>query len=92
MPGHPTLAEIAELKRLSRRVQDGQVVLRPATDLEDEFETLGRNTSTKCEATFVTIVAARTDDPVLIAAAERGRRQVLDTLRRTSHPRTGGPS
>jgi len=48
-----------------------------ATDLEAEFYRFGRNTADTCRATFVTLLAGRTDDPQLVAAAERGRLEVL---------------
>ncbi len=47
------------------------------TDFEAEYEQLGRNTASKCRATFVALVASKTENPRLIAAAERGRREVL---------------
>ena len=49
-----------------------------AADLEAELVKLGRNTADRCEATFYALVAARTADPALVAAAERGRREALE--------------
>ncbi len=49
-----------------------------AADLEAELVQLGRNTADRCEATFYALVAARTADPALVAAAERGRREALE--------------
>jgi len=46
--------------------------------LEDELYQLGANTADRCEATFRALVAARTTDPALVAAAERGRREALE--------------
>lgn len=43
-----------------------------------EYHQFGRNTATTCRATFLTVLASKTHDPQLIAAAERGRREVLE--------------
>ncbi len=48
------------------------------TDLDAEYEQLGRNLAGKCLATHVCIVHAKTSDPILIAAADRGRRAALE--------------
>ena len=49
------------------------------TDFVAEFEQLGRISAGKwCRATFLTTLAEMTTDPDLIAAAERGREEVLD--------------
>jgi hypothetical protein len=48
-----------------------------ATDLEAEFYRFGQNTADVCHATFVTLLASKTKDPQLIAAAESGRLEVL---------------
>ena len=51
--------------------------MNTTTDLEAEYEQLGRNLAGKCRASFVTVVASKTKDPRLIEAAERGRREAL---------------
>ncbi len=48
------------------------------TDLEQEFVQLGRNLADRCWATFLTTLAEMTTDPVLVAAALRGRREARD--------------
>ena len=50
----------------------------PSPDLEDELVQLGHNLSDRCRVTFDALVAARTTDPALVAAAERGRREALE--------------
>ena len=52
--------------------------IEPSDDLEAEFVQLGRNLANKCRATFVVQIEAQTSDPTLLAAAERGRREVLE--------------
>jgi len=52
----------------------------PTPDLEAEFVEYGRTMSDKCEATWQLLLAAQTDDPRLVAAAERGRREALETV------------
>jgi len=42
-----------------------------------EYRQFGANTATTCRATFLTVLASKTDDPQFIAAAERGRLEVL---------------
>jgi hypothetical protein len=51
----------------------------PSDDLEADFEELGRALAGKCEATFAAVVMAQTTDPLLTAAAERGRAEALET-------------
>lgn len=48
-----------------------------STYLEERYEQFGKNTVTKCRATFLALLHDRTTDARLIAAAERGRRAAL---------------
>lgn len=50
----------------------------PSAAVIEDFENLGRNLAHKGEATFVVALAAQSTHPVLVAAAWRGRREVLD--------------
>ncbi len=50
----------------------------PSPDLEADFAQLGRNLADKCLVSFCDQVAAETSDPALVAAALRGRQEVLD--------------
>lgn len=52
--------------------------VEPTAELEAEFVQLGRNLVDRCEATFYLLLAAQTSDPLLVAAAERGRQQALE--------------
>jgi hypothetical protein len=45
-----------------------------------EYRQFGQNTASKCRATFLTLLADRTSDPSLVAAAERGRREGLEAI------------
>jgi len=45
---------------------------------EAEYRQFGANTADVCRATFLTVLASKTSDPHLVAAAESGRREVLE--------------
>jgi len=45
---------------------------------EAEYHQFGQNTAHACRATFLALLAGSTEDPRLIAAAERGRREALE--------------
>jgi len=47
------------------------------TQTEAEFYRFGQNTASTCRATFLTLLANKTHDPQLVAAAESGRLEVL---------------
>lgn len=55
-------------------------IIPTVTDFESEYRQFGRNTADRCRATFLTLLHSRTSAPHLIAAAERGRREVLEKL------------